>query len=168
MAKPAGDKPDLSTHPLVAKALGDSDSPTGLATLTGYAQVKGDSIRLYLSLDFQSYYDIPTSGIVATYPADPDNEMGPTVVCVKAGTQVECVRRSTQPAESYVQGGITAGYLQGAAPGGQAGDAGAAYATKCGICPSYIGAPGAAPAAGAAPGFYPLGTCTQCHCISTV
>jgi hypothetical protein len=109
MPDPSPHQPNLSTHPLVTKLRGDSDTPPSLVALIGYfgPSKKADSIRLYPSLDFQSYFEIPTAAIVATTPVDADDEDSPTVVHVKAGTPVDSVQTSTQPVESYLQGGIT-------------------------------------------------------------
>jgi len=112
--------PNLSTHPLVTKPQGDSDTPPSLVALTGYfgPSKKDDSIRLYPSLDFQSYFQIPKKAIIATNPEDATNENSPTVVYVKAGTPVASVQSPTRPVESYLQGGITGGYMKGAVSGG--------------------------------------------------
>jgi hypothetical protein len=118
MPDPSPHKPNLSPHPLVTKLRGDSDTPPSLVALTGYfgPSKKADSIRLYPSLDFQSYFEIPKAAIVATTPVDADDADSPTVVHVKAGTPVDSVQTSTQPVESYLQGGITGGYLGAIAP----------------------------------------------------
>jgi hypothetical protein len=112
MPDPSPNQLNLSTHPLVTKLRGDSDTPPSLVALTGYfgPSKKADSIRLYPSLDFQSYFEIPKAAIVATTPVDADDEESPTVVHVKAGTPVDSVQTSTQPVESYLQGSITGGY----------------------------------------------------------
>jgi hypothetical protein len=118
MPDPSPHPPNLSTHPLVSKLRGDSDTPPSLVALTGYfgPSKKADSIRLYPSLDFQSYFEIPRAAIVATTPVDADDADSPTVVHVKAGTPVESVQTSIQPVESYLQGVITGGYLGAIAP----------------------------------------------------
>jgi hypothetical protein len=123
MPDPSPDKPNLSTHPLVAKLKGDSDTPPSLVALTGYfgPSKKADSIRLYASLDFHSYFEIPKAAIVATTPVDSEDDQSPTVVHVKAGTPVDAVQTSTQPVESYLQGGISAAHLQGGMTGGNLG-----------------------------------------------
>jgi hypothetical protein len=118
MPDPSPHQPNFSTHPLVTKLRGDSDTPPSLVALTGYfgPSKKADSIRLYPSLDFQSYFEIPKAAIVATTPVDAEDADSPTVVYVKAGTPVDSVQTSTQPVESYLQGGITGGYLGAIAP----------------------------------------------------
>ncbi len=112
MPNPSSHEPNLSTHPLVTKLQGDSDTPPNLVALTGYfgPSKKADSNRLYPSLDFQSYFEIPKAAIIATTPVDSKDDQSPTVVHVKAGTPVEAVQTSTQPVESYLQGGITGAY----------------------------------------------------------
>jgi hypothetical protein len=122
MADPSADKPDLSTHPLVTKLQGDSDTPPSLVSLIGYfgPSKKADSIRLYTSLDFQSYFEIPKAAIVATAPSDANDDQSPTVAHLKAGTAVASVQTSTNPVESYLQGGITGQFLGSAGSSAQA------------------------------------------------
>jgi hypothetical protein len=93
----------------VAKLQGDSDTPPSLVPLIGYfgPSKKEGSIRLYPTLDFQSYFELPKSAIVATTPVDAKDDTSPTIVHVKAGTHVEAVQTTTVPVESYLQGGIT-------------------------------------------------------------
>ena len=75
--------------------------------MTGYfgPSKKADSIRLYPSLDFQSYFEIPRGAIVATNPVDAENADSPTVVYLKAGTAVESTQTSKLPVETYLGGG---------------------------------------------------------------
>ena len=110
MADQTPQKPDLTTHPLVAKLKGDSDTPPSLVALTGYfgPSKKADSIRLYTSLNFQSYYEIPKAAIVATTAVDSKDDQSATIVHVKTGTPVDAIQTSTQPVESYLQGSIAA------------------------------------------------------------
>ena len=118
------DKPNLSPHPLVSKLVGDSDPPPSLVVLAGYfgPSRKSDSIRLYTDLVFQSYFEIPKASIVATTPTDATDDQSPTLVHVKAGTPVDAVQTSTQPVESYLQGGITSAFQpQGDSTGLQPG-----------------------------------------------
>ncbi|HEX4608137.1 MAG TPA: hypothetical protein VH092_08020, partial [Urbifossiella sp.] len=83
---PQPQKPSLTTHPLVTKLLGTADSPPDLVTLVGYfgPSKNADSIRLYPTLDFRSYFEIPRSAVAATTAANPQDESGPTVVHVTA------------------------------------------------------------------------------------
>jgi hypothetical protein len=144
MSAPGPQKPDLSTHPLLDTVQGNSqlppNVPPNVVVLTGYfgPTQKPDSIRLYPSLDFQLYFEIPQDAIVATTKVDPDSDLSPTLVHVKAGTPVELVQRSTQPIEAYLQGGITAEYMQAATTGGQpwGGGQGAPnlLASRCSMC----------------------------------
>jgi hypothetical protein len=130
-------KPNTPTHPLVTKLMGDSDTPPKLVTLIGYfgPSKKADSIRLYTSLDFQSYFEIPKAAIVTTTPADAKDEHSPTVVHVKAGTPVDAVQTSTKPVESYLQGSIAALDLnpQPLPPGVVRPTPTATFVTVCGV-----------------------------------
>lgn len=130
---------DLSTHPLVARMLGDGDTPEGLVALFGYIgpSPNTDAKRLYPRLDFQSYFEIPISAIVATHAMDTADELSPTVVYVKAGTPVAAV--STHPVECYLQGGITTDHLPGAVARGDKGPPAPVAGSICvgGPCPSH-------------------------------
>jgi hypothetical protein len=139
MAKQGPDKPDLSPHPLVKRLQGDSDHPASVVPLTGYFGPckRPESIRLYTSLDFSSYFEIPTSAILATCALDEDDELSPTLAYVKAGTPVEAVRRSTQPVDVYLQGGITSGYLHGPLGGGSMGAGLERFISKCSECNTH-------------------------------
>jgi hypothetical protein len=124
MPESSPDKLDLKTHPLVSKLVGDSDTPPSLIVLAGYfgPSRKSDCIRLYTDLGFQSYFEIPKASIVATTPTDATDDQSPTLVHVKAGTSVDAVQTSTQPVESYLQGGITSAFQpQGDSTGSQPG-----------------------------------------------
>jgi hypothetical protein len=148
--QPQPQKPTLTTHPLVTKLLGDSDTPPDVVTLVGYfgPSKRANYIRLYPSLDFHSYFEIPRSAIVATTSADPKDESGPTVVHVTSGTKVDAVQTTTQPVEAYLQGGITGGYLAGATPTAAAVPATGSNCTICTVC-TQIGCPiSAAPCSG--------------------
>jgi hypothetical protein len=138
MPDPRPDKPDLSTHPLVTAPHGESDTPPGLVALTGYfgPSRKTDSIRLYPSLDFQAYFELPKDAIIATNPADVHDERSPTIAHVKAGTAVEAVQRSKQPVEAYLQGGITGAHMLEAVSGGHASGP-QPQATLCTLCPCH-------------------------------
>jgi hypothetical protein len=144
--QPQPQKPNLTTHPLVTKLLGDSDTPPDVVTLVGYfgPSKRANYIRLYPSLDFHSYFEIPKSAVVVTTPTDPKDESSPTVVQVAAGTKVDAVQTTTQPVEAYLQGGITGGYLAGAAPTAAAVPATGSNCTICTVC-TQIGCPLSAP-----------------------
>src|SRR5579871_6916320 len=130
---PQENKANLATHPLVTKLMGNSDTPPDLVALTGYfgPSKKPDSIRLYPTLDFHSYCEIPRAAVVATSPVDPKDDQSATMVHVKAGTPVEVVQTSTQPVESYLQGGITGQYLGSSAGQAQSFAAVGTAATLC-------------------------------------
>ena len=179
MADPSSDKPNLSTHPLVTKLQGDAETPPSLVALIGYfgPSKKADSIRLYSGLDFQSYFEIPKAAIVATTPTDAKDDQSPTLVHVKTGTPVAAVQTSTQPVETYLQGGITGQYLGSAGPAAQAvlQPTPTAVPTnlRCGPTPATVctqggciqPTPTAIPTNQAACAYTPATVCTQGGCI---
>jgi hypothetical protein len=112
---------DLSTHPTVELLLGDSDSPKQFVILLGYLGPSKiiDSIRLYTSLEFLSYFEIPRAGIAHTEQSDPRDKNGPTKVFVTPNTSLELVQTSRLSLEaSFLQGSIASTYLQSATPTG--------------------------------------------------
>jgi len=109
-------------HPLVEKLLGKGDPPKDHAILYGYfgPPKRAGYYRLYIDLNFRSYYDIPEKGFVyaeATQKTDPES---PTRVYVTADTKVDFVQISTYLA-SYLQGAIAGGYLSAATAAGPHG-----------------------------------------------
>jgi hypothetical protein len=107
---------DTSTHPLVTAVLGDSDPPADKVVLIGYfgPSKRPNSVRLYLGLDFMSYYEIPLDGvsIIATEPVDPSDPHSATRVIVKGDAQLELVYISGIRGEAeFLQGNITGSLL---------------------------------------------------------
>ena len=107
----------ITTHPLVAKLLGDSDPPGKYVTVVGYfgpSRTKGN-VRLYLSHEFCAYLEIPTGGILSTEPVDRDDENSPTRVYLEKSTTVELVQVSSLSLEaSFLEGSIASAFLPGA------------------------------------------------------
>src|SRR4051794_15814264 len=93
---------DLSPHPLVEALLGGSDCPPQLVALVGYLGPSGKegSVRLYTSLEFQSYYEIPKAGVARTEPADSAEASGPTRVYVSSTAVLELVHVSRMSLEA--------------------------------------------------------------------
>jgi hypothetical protein len=105
---------DLSPHPIVKALLGGSDCPPQLVILVGYLgpSSKEGSVRLYTSLEFHSYYEIPRAGVARTEPADPDDASSPTRVYVAATAVLELVQVSRMSLEASLLGGaIASAYL---------------------------------------------------------
>lgn len=114
---------NVPVHPLVQKALGagEDPQPSPWIQLIGYVgpSKKAGNIRLYLGLDFQSYYEIPQSDIGPVAPVDRQDENSPTLLHVKASAVVDFVQVSKQtgPA-SYLVGPIAGEHMAAAtAPG---------------------------------------------------
>ncbi len=115
---------DLSTHPLVNKYHEDPNVLRDFVTLVGYIgpSNKPDHVRVYADLSFRNYYEVPTSGVVATTPTDSNDPNSPTRVDVNAKTHMEVVSISSQTVEaSFLQGSIVSGYMSGVGTTGQAG-----------------------------------------------
>jgi hypothetical protein len=107
---------DTSTHPLVTAILGDSDPPADKVVLIGYfgPSKRPSSVRLYLGLDFMSYYEIPLDEgtIIATEPVDRGDPNSVTRVIVKRDAQLDLVHvyRIREEAE-FLQGNISGSLL---------------------------------------------------------
>ena len=114
---------NTSTHPLVSAILGDNDPPPGVVALVGYfgPSKRADHVRLYLTLDFTSYLELPTTDnlIVSTEPVNADDANSPTRVIVKSEMKLEVVRIESTEA-SYLQGAIAGSFLSKAAGGARA------------------------------------------------
>jgi hypothetical protein len=81
---------------------------------------KLDWIRLYLSLSFDTFVDIPVGGIISTQPVDATNENSPTRVWIRSETTLDVVQRVSQTMEaSYLRGGIAREHLKSATPAGR-------------------------------------------------
>lgn len=106
---------NLEPHPLVLRLRGEAEEPASRVMLTGYlgpAPQRPDAVRLYLDLEFQSYYVLPRAAVLATEPADPKDENSPTIVFVEAAAKLELVQVSTQTVEaSYLRGAIAESHL---------------------------------------------------------
>lgn len=68
---------------------------------------KSDRMRLYLNLSFDTFVDIPVSGIMSTLPIDASDENSPTRVWIRAETRLDVVQSMSRTIEaSYLRGGI--------------------------------------------------------------
>ena len=78
-------------------------------------------MRLYSSLDFQTYLEIPKGGIALTEPGDPADPDSPTKAFVSGDTRLELVHVTRHSIEaSFLQGVIASAHL-GAAVGARPG-----------------------------------------------
>jgi hypothetical protein len=103
---------------LVEQFLAGEGPPSGRVRLVGYfgPSKKKGCCRLYLSLDFCSFIEIPLDCILHHEPVDAANENGPSQVYVDPAIKLDLVQVSTQSMEaSFLQGNIASSYLAGAA-----------------------------------------------------
>jgi hypothetical protein len=110
--KPGSGGGGVRSHPLVEKLAGDpATPPQRLVRLMGYpgpATTDGTT-RLWLSLEFSDYVDIPNEKI-AHYEFDEGN--GPCTVFVAKGTKLELTSvTSTDVEADFLSGDITAARL---------------------------------------------------------
>ncbi len=110
----AGDqKVDLSPTPVVQKLMDPSGSLPEVVTLVGYlgASDRNDSVRLYLDLDFKSYFEIPKEGaVVYRVPDDPADLASPSKILVRATAKITFVRVLEHAAEAaFLVGSIRSG-----------------------------------------------------------
>lgn len=109
---------DTSTHELVTKFLGDTGPPPNVVEFTGYfgpSDIEGN-VRLYLGLDFMSYFEIPLTGITSTTPADSTHADSPTCVLVKKEADLELVKMASISGDaSFFNGCVVSDFLAGAA-----------------------------------------------------
>src|SRR5437660_1167770 len=88
-AEPSDPMVDLTAHPFVTRLNPEGDAPPDLVVLSGFIgpSKKPDWIRLYLSLSFTTFIDIPVAGIMSTQRVDGLDENSPTYVWVRAETR---------------------------------------------------------------------------------
>lgn len=116
--------PDLTPHPLVSKLHPEPDEHAAYATFTGYLgpSSKSDYHRIYLDQSFGTYVEVPQDAIVATTPASPGDDNGPTHVSVKSDAPVRYVSVTSHAGSaSYLSGGIASAHLPAGAPASPAG-----------------------------------------------
>ena len=114
-------KVDLTAHRLVTHLNPEGDASSDLVVLIGFIgpSRKVDWTRLYLSLSFNTFIDIPSSGIISTQPVDGQDENSPTRVWVRGETRLDVVQTVSQTMEaSYLRGGIAREYLTSTMPVG--------------------------------------------------
>jgi len=110
--------PNLSTHPLVSRFLGDSPATGERVALMGYIgpSEKPNHVRLYLGLDFRAFHELHKNGIIETGQADPANPNGPTIVVISAKASHVLVKLPFPGSETtFLRGPIVAKHGAGAA-----------------------------------------------------
>jgi hypothetical protein len=114
-AEDGGQNDEIPEHPLVKQLRPDPDEPSTRVILTGYLgrSRDPDRIRLYLGLDFRSYYEFPEEAIISYWPADANDNNSPTYVVVEASTILDLVAGSvTGGVATYLQGNIVSTYFK--------------------------------------------------------
>jgi len=105
---------EIPDHPLVSALRPSPDQSPTRVVLTGYHGSSKDPsrIRLYLGLDFQSYYEFPRAEIVHHWPIDPDDENSPTRIVIEGTAQLDLVVGSVPgTTATFLQGEIVSAYL---------------------------------------------------------
>jgi hypothetical protein len=91
----AASEVDLSPHPVVEKIMKLGKGLSDAIELIGYLgpSDRSDFVRLYLDLEFTSYFEIPRKGaILYREPADRSEEARPTRIVVQANAELKFVQ----------------------------------------------------------------------------
>jgi hypothetical protein len=107
---------DLSHHPLVERLYPEGDGVPDQVAVVGFLgpSKKANFIRLYLSLSFNRFIEIPVEAIVLTQPVDAQDENSPLRVFVRHDAKLDLVYTETQTVEaSYLRGNIATNHLAG-------------------------------------------------------
>lgn len=103
-------KPDLKEDELVSKLVPDPSQQEAFVVLSGFLGRSSSQgfQRLYTSLQFDVFVEIPEDAIVHRLALTPDqSEYGGTTVWLRAGTQITFTRTtSTQLQAEFLQGSI--------------------------------------------------------------
>jgi hypothetical protein len=104
--KPAGQDSEIPIHPLIAKLGDDFDDLKDLVFLEGYLGPSKQEgyVRLYPSLDFRTYFEIPADALVPVKTAESASETEPLTYVVDKETKLECV---VCIEASFLQGEVT-------------------------------------------------------------
>ena len=109
-----GDEGTIKDHPLVEKLQPDPDKHQPTVVLTGYQNVIPGSktIRIYLGLDFQSYFEIPLDDIIYHWASDPNDVNSPTVFSIKDTSTPNLVIPSVPGKDAgFLRGHIVSAFL---------------------------------------------------------
>ncbi|MBC8067423.1 MAG: hypothetical protein IAG13_03740 [Deltaproteobacteria bacterium] len=109
-------RPRLKQHPIVEKLIDDPNAPPDVVQIVGYIgkSPRQAHHRVYLSLQFDEYVDVPEDAIVH-FEEVPDTEMqhGGTRLWVQASAPVVHETRQTTRTEArFLEGSIADEYLQ--------------------------------------------------------
>jgi hypothetical protein len=106
---------DDSFHPLVSQLAPDPNKLPNTVVLSGYPgpSRKEGFLRCYLSLDFQSYVEIPRGGILYIEPFDPSQEASPVKIIINAAS-VPTLDLVQTLDTSFLKGSVIAAYPPGA------------------------------------------------------
>ncbi|WP_168880031.1 hypothetical protein [Rhizobium sp. P28RR-XV] len=107
---------DLSHHPLVERLYQQGEGEADQVALVGFLgpSKKANFIRLYLSLSFDRFIEIPVGDIVLTQAVDAQDENSPSRLFVRRDAKLDLVYTETQTVEArYLRGRISTDYLTG-------------------------------------------------------
>lgn len=106
----------LRRHPLAARLRPDPDEIPNLVVLIGYPgrSTREGWWRLYQSLDFRTYYEIPRGVIRYAVLVDAACEDGPIRLFVARDAELELVQVVGAAGAAYLAGTIAQNYMAGA------------------------------------------------------
>jgi len=112
-AKAGKEEVELPIHPLIPKLIPSPDAPPDAVVLTGYLgpSPQAENVRFYLDLSFQTYFEIPKSGVLHADAADASDESKPTKIVIEASTKLDLVHTLEA---SYLKGAIASAHPAGA------------------------------------------------------
>ena len=86
----------------------------GSRSLWGFlGPAREDMYRLYTDVSFTKFYEIPQAAIVWVESGEAEDDLAPATVHLSEGTRLDVVETGAASAEgSYLDGAISAGYLQ--------------------------------------------------------
>ena len=111
---PDAPEPSIKEHELVAKLVADPASLPDLAVVAGYVGRSENSgaIRIYLTPELQSYYEVQTAGIVHRLDPNPsDSPLTPSYLWLKRDTDLTLKSRGQPDTKaSFLTGAIQQQY----------------------------------------------------------
>ena len=100
----------LTPHPWAPRLEeGEEEHDSAITTIVGFvgSARRQAHIRIYLDLTFSSYCEVAVADVMRTRPVDPDDDVSPTVVWVKASAHVSLMYLGRfSGSASYVTGRI--------------------------------------------------------------
>ena len=127
-------------HPLVKKLVPDPDDPPDTVVLVGYlgSSSKQGFVRIYLDLNFLTYYELLASDVLHAEKVDPHHEDAPTKIIVDATAKLNLVQILEA---SFLQGSIAAAYPVSSSFGVSFSPIGAGKSGACSGNPNTYGCP---------------------------